>query len=140
MWFALSCVAVFLICVIFWFIIVMLCIQSWMLMKAGIVALIGIAVLVWIVAFVYWAVNRFQCRAKLQRELRAAEDSRNIEEQIRLKWRIREETWSDVFLVTLAVWLYIMSFGVCGPMVLWSAFWDWLSCKIAQTKTVCKTR
>ena len=126
MWIALGCVAVFLICVVSWGTVAMLYMQNWTLAGIGALTLVGMVLLVWCVALVYWAIERFTCRARLWQELEAAESIQNIDEQERLKKRIGEETWARVFGMSLMILLYITLIGMVAPIALLINLWCWL--------------
>lgn len=126
----LCCMVAFSLCIIFWWTVVMLCMRNWFLFGIGLLVFVGIVLLTSIVAFVYWAIERLVCRARIRAEIKTAEAEQNTEEKVRLEARLNEETWGGVCVISLMVLLHIVVLGVGTPVCLIADCCDRLSEKI----------
>lgn len=125
--FVLGCVAAFVLFVLFWGSVVMLGIQDKRLFAIGLITLVGVLVLIWVVAFVYWTVAMLRCRMEWRLKIRAAEDAQDISKKEQYGNNLKEENWSSVLLAASLTWLVIAAYGIGAPIWLVMLCGSWLS-------------
>lgn len=114
---AFCCLMAFSLFVVFWGNLAMaLCTQNWFLFATGLLILAILILLTWMIAFAYWAIERWVCRAKIKSDIKKVRDTQNTKEKCRLEERLKEETWGDVFCASCMVLLYVTIFGIGAPI------------------------
>lgn len=136
MWMALSIAAMIFFCMVFWGTIAIILTLRWSMFGIGSLAFLGGALLVWVVSFIYWAIDLLMSRKRIRSKIMVADKTQDFEEKRRLEKRLLEEKWNTVFIMSGVVMIYIVGFGIFIPLYIVQSLKEF-TCEFLQ-KHFCK--